>query len=313
MKPRLPILLLGLPLAVVAAEVRTGDSLEQVREALGAPRGQLSFGERQRLVYDRGEVELEYGVVTRVKLLSAEAHAGREAQRVAEAARLREEAEVRHARLAAEGEALKARKLSDSNFIAAPLEYQVAFWEDFARKHPDVPSAEELTLARLRLAEKLEAKRAREAEERRIAELEARVREAEARAARAEDAADQARRYRGYYGYTGGRARHPFTLWPVDYGFSDVPPSPYSTPAGAPYSTPSGTPYSTPAGTPYSTPATNPAGSFTGAAYVSPAGSHAPVSDVQPELHQPKPKHRDARRTDDGRGHPGRERGRDRT
>ncbi len=287
MKMRHPLLLLGLPLALAAAEVRTGDSLEQVKDMLGSPRGQLQAGDRQRLVYERGEIELEYGVVTGVKLLSAEAHAEREAQRAAEATRVREETEVHRARLQAEGEALKARKLSDPGFTGAPLEYQVAFWEDFTRRFPGVPSAEELALTRLRLAEKLEAQRVREAEERRITELEARVREAEARA----DALEaRTTRYRNYYGYAGGRARRPFSLWPVEYKFFDAPLPPYSTPAG----------------TPFSTPTTNPAGSFTGATYMTPTGNPANPSFVQPGLHQAKPKARDACWSDDRHGHPGR-------
>ena len=59
-------LIFALPLVAYAGEVRTGDSLGDVRAALGAPRGEANVGNRQLLYYDRGEVELQAGAVTRV-------------------------------------------------------------------------------------------------------------------------------------------------------------------------------------------------------------------------------------------------------
>ncbi|HKB57361.1 MAG TPA: hypothetical protein VKC51_07205 [Lacunisphaera sp.] len=221
------VLLLALPLVLTAMEVRPGDTLNNVRATLGAPRGQLRVDGRQLLYYERGEIELRAGAVTRVALLSEEDHAAREARRAAAAVRFREEQEILCARLSTEGEALKARKLADPSFLAAPLAYQVAFWEDFSRRYPDVASAEQLTIAHLRLAEQLEEKRDRELREERLAELEARLLAAE----------DRATRYRSYTSFNSdGYARHPFTFWPVEYHFFDSPlpyavsPSQFSVP-----------------------------------------------------------------------------------
>lgn len=256
-----------LPLAALA-EVERGDTYHEVRAALGEPRGQLQVGEWRKLIYDRGEVELADGVVIRVLLRSVTAQQEFEARRAAEAEIARVEQAERQARLNDEGAALKARKLADPNFLAAPAGYQVAFWEDFARRYPGVPCVEELTIARWRLAEQEEAKRNRQEESRRIAELEQRVRDAEARAAEAAAAA-RANRYYGYPAYFGRRTHHqPFTLWPIEYRFGENPQPPYSTPSGNPAGRMDGAPYTTPSG--------NPAGWMSGAPYVTPS-RHAPV------------------------------------
>jgi hypothetical protein len=205
-----------MPLALVAAEIRPGDKLEQVRVKLGAPRGQAESGGRLLLYYERGEVELQDGVVTRVALLSRDAHEAESARRAAEAQSLREAEEIRRARLRAEGEALKARQLADPDFRGASAARQVAFWEDFVRRYPDVPGHEELLLARLRLAEQRQQER-REAENtERFARLEARLAESEARALAAEQRPER-RVYRSFHpGYI--RDAHPHNLWPIDYG-----------------------------------------------------------------------------------------------
>lgn len=166
-------LLVLLPLGLVARDVQPGDSVATVLSELGVPRGRLQVGNRERLCFDRGEVEVRAGVVTRVALRSDEAQAAFEERSAANAERVRNE----RARLTEAGEALKARKLADATFRSAPLSYQVAFWEDFARKYSTVPCKEELTLARLHLAEQEEAIRTEAYEEQRVAELEARAAE----------------------------------------------------------------------------------------------------------------------------------------
>jgi len=150
MKALLTVILLSLPLAAYsAADVQLGDSLKTVRSALGVPRGQVKIGGRHLLYYDRGEVELRSGTVARVELRSPDEQAVFAAQRAASDQRMSEE----NARLLAEGSELKARKLSDDDFRAAPLGYQVAFWESFAARYSGVSCSEQLTVARLRLAE----------------------------------------------------------------------------------------------------------------------------------------------------------------
>ncbi len=220
-------LLLSLSLAGAAAEVRPGDTLNDVRATLGAPKGQVQVGGRHLLYYDRGEIELQAGAVTRVALRSVEEQAALDAQRAAEAGRFQEEQEIHRARLSVEGEELKARKLADPFFRTAPVGYQVAFWENFSRHYPGVPSDEQLTIARLRLAEQLEQRRIQTEQAERLAELEARVSDAEARAEEAESSTLRFRNYSYYYGRSFGRRS--LTLWPVQYPAS-VTGQPYLTP-----------------------------------------------------------------------------------
>lgn len=156
-----------LPLTVFAGAVKNGDRIDTVLTALGGPRGRAQIGSRELLCFDRGEVELISGVVTRVALRSAEAQAAFETKRTAEALRLREEQEIRLDRLTAEGEALKISKLADKLFQSAPAREQVEFWRNFASRYSAVPCTEQLYLARARLYEQEQAE-----ESRRLAELE---------------------------------------------------------------------------------------------------------------------------------------------
>ena len=204
---------LCLPLAAGAAEVKVGNTLAEVREMLGSPRGQIQVGPRQILHYDRGEVELRSGAVIRVALLTPAEFAARESRLAALAAQRDEENSRRHA----QGEALMARKLADPAFLAAPLAYQLSFWRKFAMRYPGVPVSEQLAILRMRVAEQVAQ---REAQTARIAELEDRLSRAEARA----DEAESRHYYFGAYGYDDGyRNRHPFTLWPVAYHFDNTP------------------------------------------------------------------------------------------
>jgi len=219
-------LVVTLAVNLSAAEIKPGDTFNEVKATMGPARGQLRLGDRLLLYYDRGEVELQAGVVSRVALMSLDDHAALETKRAAIATRIREEQAVRRAQVSAEGEKLMARKLADATFLAAPLSYQVAFWEDFSRRYPEVPSAEPLTIARLRYAEQLESKRAQTEQEERLAELEIRAREIEATAALAEARSRRIRQYR----YADGASYQPFTLWPVEYRYFDVIHSPAASP-----------------------------------------------------------------------------------
>ncbi len=215
--------LLALSVPLCAADPAVGATFAEVRATLGLPKGLAKAGDRQLLYYDRGEVELRDGLVHRVTLRSSEAQEIHAAKVAASEARLREESEQRRARLQGEGEAVKAAKLADARFHAAPLAYQVSFWEDFARRYPGVDGREPLVIARLQLAEQLEEKRERAEQAGRIAELEARLAAAETRVT-----------YASYpwQGYSRrGRDRHddrPYTLWPVTYRYYDSP-QPYAT------------------------------------------------------------------------------------
>ncbi|HZP59575.1 MAG TPA: hypothetical protein VFB27_04565 [Opitutaceae bacterium] len=193
MKRLAALLLLAVPALALARDVHLGDSLEEVRSALGEPRGQARLDGRLVLFYDRGEVELVDGRVTNSDFLSSEDFAALQAQHAAEAERA---AQVR-----AEGEALKAKKLADPAFASAPPAYQVAFWEDFHRRYPQVSCDDEYNLALARRQEELD----KQAHDQNVTDLQNRATEAENRAAEAEREAQQARTS-GYWG------------WPVFFG-----------------------------------------------------------------------------------------------
>lgn len=211
---RTPVLLAltlsAAPFAVAAVD--TGATLDEVRAALGAPNGQMRLGERQLLYYQRGSVELTNGRVTRVAMLSAEEHQAQAAREE----RLQAERATRRAQLMEEGTALRDRKLADEAFRSAPVAYQVSFWEDFARRYPEVSCAEPLTIARLKLNEQLEEKNRKAEELNRLAEIEQRL-----AAAEREPVYHRVRSYPSRYGH---RDRHQeFALWPVSYTYYDAP------------------------------------------------------------------------------------------
>ena len=151
MKTTSLLFLFALPLALAAGEVKRGDTIDQVQATLGAPRGRMQTGARMFLSFDRGEVELSSGVVTRVALRSEEAQTLFETKCAADAARLREELEIRRTKQVAEGEALKATKLADKSFLSAPARIQVEYWRNFAAQYPMVSCTEPLNLARAQL------------------------------------------------------------------------------------------------------------------------------------------------------------------
>ena len=230
MKARFITLLLFFPITIfAAADVRPGDTMVAVRQGLGTPRGELHLGGRDLFYYDRGEVESRAGVVTRVSLRSAEDQAALEARRAADALRVREENELRRARLTLEGNELKARKLADPAFETAPLVYQVAFWQDFSRRYSEVPVSEQLMLSRARLAEEMALSKERNEKEKRLADLEARIAEAEAAEIR-----NRVIVTGGYYSpYRDRRDYHPLSFGKIEYHFYDSP-LPYATSPGMP-------------------------------------------------------------------------------
>ena len=207
---------------LAAAEVRQGASIEEVRATLGIPRGQLYLGGRQVLYFERGEVEMQQGRLTRVALRSPE----EQAILTAREKRQRGERETRRVQMRAEGTTQRDRKLADPTFQAAPVAYQVAFWEDFARRYPEVSCVEPLTIARMRLNEQIEDNRRRDEQASRLAELEERLAAAERRTF-----------FYPVRAYTSGYGRHHYRsvgLGPITYTFFDSPLPPYTTPSGNP-------------------------------------------------------------------------------
>jgi hypothetical protein len=220
--PVLSAALLALMTAALSgAEVSPGASLDEVRATLGKPNGQMQLGSRQVLLYERGSVELNAGRVTRVDLRSEEEQAALAAREE----RLQSQLSAQRSHSLAEGTALRDRKLADAAFLASPVAYQVAFWEDFSRRYPAVPCAEPLTIARLKLGEQLEEKARREADSNRLRELEARVAAAEVEREPVYYRVRSYPRYRDRYDH-----QQEFALWPVSYTFDDSPKPVYETP-----------------------------------------------------------------------------------
>jgi hypothetical protein len=207
----------------VAGEVSPGDSWAEVKATLGTPKGQVQRDGRQILYYERGSVEMVSGQVATVSLRSPEEQAALMAREEVQ----RAEREAIRDRLNAEGIALRDRKLADTNFLSAPLAYQVSFWETFARSYPGVPCGEPLIIARMRYNEQLAEKSRREAEAERRAEQEERL-----AAAERDNTVYPIRRfvsYRGHFHHSRDTG-----LGPITYHFNDTGLTPYSTPVGNP-------------------------------------------------------------------------------
>jgi hypothetical protein len=226
--------LLSLSSAVVFADIKPGASETEVRATLGAPRGQTLLGDREIFYYDRGQVEMRAGAVTRVSLRSAEEQATLEARRAADAIRIRDEQDILRAKLTAEGEQLKARKLADPAFQNLPTSYQVAFWEDFSRRYSDVPSSQLLSEARLKLTAETAEARTKNEEAKRMADLEARVviAEAEARSARQDAVSFYPRTYYSSEHWSRVNEPRPEYAKPVTHMYEF--PLPYATSPGMP-------------------------------------------------------------------------------
>jgi hypothetical protein len=158
--------LLVLPALLGAMEVGPGDKIADVYATYGKPRGKADMGDRQLLYYERGEVELRSGVVTRVAFLSEEDYAAREAREAA--------AEERAQSLIAEGESVKQERLADPSFQKLSPASQLAYWQDFARRYPGVSCGDQITVARALVREQAEHDRKLAEQEQLIAEAEAR-------------------------------------------------------------------------------------------------------------------------------------------
>jgi len=175
--------------AATAAAAQPGDPREAVLAELGAPAGQIRLESVELLYYDRGTVRLTNGVVAEAKLVSPEQAAELRAKREAEAAARRQaEAELRERRIA-EGTNELARLLSDAAFLTSTPDRQVAVWQDFMKRYPEVNVSRWYVDALARHQQQV-----RDAQQQqRLAELEWRTRQAEARAEAAEDEARRAR------------------------------------------------------------------------------------------------------------------------
>jgi hypothetical protein len=160
MKALAVLLLLAAPVLAHATDIHPGDSLATVEAAFGAPRSQMQLGDKLVLIYDRGRVELVDGKVISSDVVSTEAHSSSDvvvsteaqAQPPAQQAsdddtQAAQRAAQFRAQHVAEGEALKAKKRIDPNFTSAPPADQLAFWQSFRLRYPEVACDDEFNHA----------------------------------------------------------------------------------------------------------------------------------------------------------------------
>jgi hypothetical protein len=197
------------PVSVPAVD--PGDDRAAVVAELGQPVGAIHLADEELLYFDRGSVRLRGGVVTEVRLVTAEEARRRRAAEAAAASRAAAARKAQSARRKSEGEALLRSWLEDPAFRAAPLPEQAARWEEFARRYPEIEIAAYLSDVTRRMDEQ----RAHEAQERRIAMLEFRAMQAE-QAARA--AEEHASRLPPYMMAPGGRTIYYVQPWTVPGG-----------------------------------------------------------------------------------------------
>jgi hypothetical protein len=120
------------------AEVEIGDSEADVIDALDRPMGRFKSGNRDILLYDRGTIEMEDGVVVTVSIVSHEEARRLEAARQQKAEDLRFAREVERARLIQEGEAEKMRITADPSYRGMSAKDMVRYWDNFKAKYPEV-------------------------------------------------------------------------------------------------------------------------------------------------------------------------------
>lgn len=126
----------GLLAAEIMADIRAGDSVEDVVAKLGEPKGMIEQGRKLTYNYDLGMIDFENGRVIRVNLMTPE-----ESERVKlERARAWEESQHQAAaeqrRLVAAGQAELQARLSDAQFAQRPPDERLAYWQEFTKKYP---------------------------------------------------------------------------------------------------------------------------------------------------------------------------------
>ena len=225
MKSPSTLLLALLLLSGPVSAVDRGATPDAVRAELGEPDGQLLLGARLLYTYPRGEVEFISNAVVRAELISAEQLALRQAAQQAEADRQRAWAEARRELRLQEGSDALARLRSDTAFPLRPASEQVAWWQAFRQRYPEigVDASYSEALRRMELEER--ELRVAQAERQQVADLERRVAEAEARAAEA----DRASRRRSFT-YDCGPRYPVYIPYPVTVVRRDCTPAPRERP-----------------------------------------------------------------------------------
>ena len=175
-------LVAGPCLATSDPSIAAGDARGQVVASLGEAGGHLRIGRREIMLYDRGRIELEDGIVTDVDLVSADEAARRTAQRSRQRKEMLARHDARRAARRAEGERILEGKLSVEAFLALSARDRVDYWSSFIKRYPDVDASVPYKSA---LADYQEERLQRN-RQRKLAELEERTEVAERRALMAE-------------------------------------------------------------------------------------------------------------------------------
>lgn len=162
-------------------EIRAGQSQADVVALLGEPEGFIRMGESVWLSYARGTIKLENDGVVEVNLISPEAAVQKRQREQAERARFAQAQAEETARRLEQGRALKASRINNAEFLAAPASYQVSFWKEFQARYPEIPAWDEYQRALARSEWEQEQLRRQRDQENRIQELEFRLQEAEFR------------------------------------------------------------------------------------------------------------------------------------
>ena len=161
------------------ADIEIGDSHAQVIAELGEPKAEIKTPGFALLTFERGQIELREGLVTKVDMVSQEDADLLRRERLVQDAQAKQLAERQRKELFAEGKATLERKKLDREFPRRPASEQVSYWRAFKQRYPEVDvSAEYESALRLLETEMALEKNSRE-QEQRIRDLEDRVTAAE--------------------------------------------------------------------------------------------------------------------------------------
>lgn len=197
------ILLLFTMLAgAIHAESYLGWHREQLEGVLGKAAGVIEMGEATVLMFERGDVTMRGGVVVEQNIMSEHEHRAYVEARMHAKKRWQEILQRRKTIMHERALDLKRSKLNDPDFLALPLDEQIAFWGSFKAANPEISIEPHYTQLLQRYQDFLDQQRVKQLQaeySERIASAEERVADAEARAARAEREAARARNTFYYY------------------------------------------------------------------------------------------------------------------
>lgn len=164
-----------------AARLNLGDDRETTFKKLGKPIGTIELREKTLLLYPAGEVVLKNDTVCEIDLMSDAEYAAEQAQLEKEREEWLVEKARRKAARTEEGESILAAKRGSSTFAALPAKDRVDYWRSFQISYPEVDVSSELA----RALESYQTELAELRTQQQIAQLQARVAEAEKEAATA--------------------------------------------------------------------------------------------------------------------------------